>query len=78
MQTHAQEVVERYYAALDAHCNDWQDLVTDDVAFEGPVQHARGQAAFVADDTVTSMFEFVIQPPNGQPREFVHAFGMAD
>jgi ketosteroid isomerase-like protein len=47
MQTHAQDVVERYYAAFDAHQNDWQDLVTDDVVFEGPVQHARGKAEFV-------------------------------
>jgi ketosteroid isomerase-like protein len=86
MQTHAQNVVERYYAAFDAHRNDWQDLVTDDVVFEGPVQHARGKAEFVgltaqflgahhatrllqriADgDTVTSLFEFVIDAPNGQ------------
>jgi ketosteroid isomerase-like protein len=86
MQTHAQDVVERYYAAFDAHRNDWQDLVTDDVVFEGPVQHARGKAEFVgltaqflgahratrllrriADgDTVTSLFEFVIDAPNGQ------------
>ena len=47
MPTHAQDVVERYYAAFDAHRNDWQDLVTDDVVFEGPVQHARGKAEFV-------------------------------
>jgi ketosteroid isomerase-like protein len=86
MQTPAQEVVERYYAAFDAHRNDWQDLVTDDVVFEGPVQHARGKAEFVgltaqflgahratrllrriADgDTVTSLFEFVIDAPSGQ------------
>jgi ketosteroid isomerase-like protein len=86
MQTQAQDVVERYYAAFDAHRNDWQDLVTDDVVFEGPVQHARGKAEFVgltaqflgahratrllrriADgDTVTSLFEFVIDAPNGQ------------
>jgi len=86
MQTHAQDVVERYYAAFDAHRNDWQDLVTDDVVFEGPVQHARGKAEFVgltaqflsahratrllrriADgDTVTSLFEFVMDAPNGQ------------
>src|SRR5215813_217078 len=86
MQAHAQQVVERYHAAFDGHRDDWQDLVTDDVVFEGPVQHARGKAAFVdltsqflsahratrllkriADnDTVTSMFEFVSQPPNGQ------------
>jgi RNA polymerase sigma-70 factor (ECF subfamily) len=36
MQTHAQAVVERYYAAFDPHRNDWQDLITDDVVFEGP------------------------------------------
>ena len=86
MQTHAQDVVERYYAAFDAHRNDWQDLVTDDVVFEGPVQHARGKAEFVGltaqflgahratrllrriadSDTVTSLFEFVIDAPNGQ------------
>ena len=86
MQTHAQEVVERYYAAFDAHRNGWQELVTDDVVFEGPVQHARGKAEFVgltaqflgahratrllrriADgDTVTSLFEFVVDAPNGQ------------
>jgi len=86
MQTHAQQVVERYYAAFDAHRNDWQDLVTDDVVFDGPVQHARGKAEFVDmteqflgahratrllrrvanDDTVMSMFEFVMQPPNGE------------
>lgn len=47
MQTQAQDVVERYYAAFDAHHSDWQDLVTDDVVFEGPVQHARGKAEFV-------------------------------
>jgi ketosteroid isomerase-like protein len=86
MQTHAQEVVERYYAAFDAHRNEWQDLVTDDVVFDGPVQHASGKAEFVGmteqflgahratrllrriadDDTVMSMFEFVIQPPSGE------------
>jgi ketosteroid isomerase-like protein len=86
MHTHARDVVERYYAAFDAHQNTWQDLVTDDVVFEGPVQHARGKAEFVklttqflsahratrllrriADgDTVTSMFEFVIDAPDGQ------------
>jgi Nuclear transport factor 2 (NTF2) domain len=43
MQTHAQDVVERYYAAFDAHRNDWQDLVSDDVVFEGPVQDAQGK-----------------------------------
>ena len=47
MQTPAQEVVERYYAAFDAHRNDWQDLVTDNVVFDGPVQQARGKAEFV-------------------------------
>jgi ketosteroid isomerase-like protein len=47
MQTQAQAVVERYYAAFDGHQNDWQDLVTDDVVFDGPVQHARGKAEFV-------------------------------
>ena len=61
-------------------------LVADDIVFEGPVQHARGKAAFVdltaqfldahratrqlrssADgSTVTSLFEFVIEAPNGQ------------
>jgi ketosteroid isomerase-like protein len=86
MHTDAQEVVERYYAAFDAHRNGWQDLVTDDVVFEGPVQHARGKAEFVGmtaqflgvhratrllrrvadQDMVTSMFEFVIDAPNGQ------------
>ena len=86
MDTHAQTVVERYYTAFDAHRDDWQDLVSDDVLFEGPVQHARGKTDFVeltsqflrahratrlllrmADgDTVTSMFEFVIEAPNGQ------------
>ena len=86
MDTHAREVIERYYVAFDAHRNDWQDLVTDDVVFDGPVQHARGKAAFVdltaqflsahratrllrriADgDTFTSLFEFVIDAPNGQ------------
>jgi len=86
MQTHAQDVVERYYAAFDAHRNDWQDLVTDDVVFEGPVQHARGKTEFVGltaqflgahratrllrriaeGDTVTSLFEFVFDAPNGQ------------
>ena len=47
MHTNARDVVERYYAAFDAHRNEWQDLVTDDVVFEGPVQRARGKAAFV-------------------------------
>jgi len=85
-QAHAQEVVERYYAAFDAHRRDWQDQVTDDVVFEGPVQHARGKAEFVAltaqflgahratrllrriadENTVTSLFEFVIDAPNGR------------
>ena len=47
MHTRAREVVERYYAAFDAHRHEWQDLVTDDVVFEGPLQHARGEAEFV-------------------------------
>jgi hypothetical protein len=41
VHTHAQDVVERYYAAFDAHRHEWQDLVTDDVMFAGPLQHAR-------------------------------------
>jgi ketosteroid isomerase-like protein len=85
MHTDARDVVERYYAAFDAHQNEWQDLVTDDVVFEGPVQQARGKAEFVnmtaqflnahratrllrriADgNTVTSMFEFVVDTPSG-------------
>ena len=47
MHTDARDVVERYYAAFDAHRNEWQDLVTDDVVFAGPLQHARGKAEFV-------------------------------
>ena len=47
MHTQARDVVERYYAAFDAHRNKWQDLVADDVVFDGPVQHAQGKAAFV-------------------------------
>jgi ketosteroid isomerase-like protein len=47
MHTQVCDVVERYYAAFDAHIEDWQDLVTDDVVFDGPVQHARGKAEFV-------------------------------
>ena len=86
MHTDARDVVERYYAAFDAHQNEWQDLVTDEVVFEGPVLHARGKAEFlnltaqflnahratrllrrIADgNTVTSMFEFVVEAPNGQ------------
>ena len=46
-QAHARDVVERYYLAFDAHSEEWQDLVTDDVVFDGPVQHARGRAEFV-------------------------------
>jgi SnoaL-like domain len=46
MITQAQHVVEQYYDAFDAHRDDWQDLVTDDVVFDGPVQHARGKAEF--------------------------------
>ena len=44
---HARDVVEQYYAAFDGHTDGWQDLVTDDVVFDGPVQHARGKAEFV-------------------------------
>ena len=47
MQTQAREVVERYYTAFDGHTDEWKDLVTDDVVFDGPVQHARGKAEFV-------------------------------
>ena len=47
MKTQACDVVERYYAAFDAHTEDWQDLVTDDVVFDGPLQHARGKPEFV-------------------------------
>src|SRR5207302_10229033 len=47
MHTRAQEVVERYYAAFDAHRHEWQDLVADDVVFEGPLQRAHGKAEFV-------------------------------
>jgi ketosteroid isomerase-like protein len=86
MHAHAREVVERYYAAFDAHRHEWQDLVADDVVFEGPLQRAHGKAEFVAltgqflsahratrllrriadGSTVTSMFEFVVDAPNGQ------------
>ena len=86
MQTQALDVVERYYAAFDEHRTGWQDLVTADVVFEGPIQRARGKSQFVeltaqflgahratrllrriADEaTVTSLFEFVINAPNGQ------------
>jgi hypothetical protein len=41
MHTNACDVIERYYQAFDAHGTDWQNMVTDDVVFEGPVQHAR-------------------------------------
>jgi ketosteroid isomerase-like protein len=84
--TEARDVVERYYASFDTHGSDWQELVTDDVVFDGPVQHAHGKAEFVGmtaqflgahratrllrriadEDTVTSLFEFVIDAPNGQ------------
>ena len=47
MDTNARDVVERYYAAFDAHRDDWQDLVADDVVFDGPVQQARGKEEFV-------------------------------
>jgi hypothetical protein len=47
MQTQARDVVEQYYSAFDAHSEHWKDLVTDDVVFDGPVQHARGKAEFV-------------------------------
>jgi len=53
MHTNARDVVERYYQAFDAHGTDWQNLVTDDVVFDGPVQHARGRSAFV---DLTSQF----------------------
>src|SRR4030081_3637022 len=86
MQTQARDVVERYYSACDAHSEDWKDLVTDDVVFDGPVQHARGKAEFVgltgqflqahretrllgrmaSGNEVASVFEFVIETPNGE------------
>jgi ketosteroid isomerase-like protein len=47
MQTQPRDVVERYYSAFDAHTEDWKDLVTEDVVFDGPVQHARGKADFI-------------------------------
>ena len=47
MNTQAQHVVEQYYQAYDAHRDDWRDLVTNDVVFDGPMQHARGKAEFV-------------------------------
>jgi hypothetical protein len=34
---------------FDTHGSDWQDLVADDVLFDGPVQQARGKAEFVAE-----------------------------
>jgi ketosteroid isomerase-like protein len=49
MQTQdARDVVERYYAAFDAHNDGWRHLVSDDVALDGPVQHASGKAEFVS------------------------------
>ena len=48
MQTQARGVVEQYYTAFDAHSEGWQNLVSDDVVFDGPVQHARGKVEFVA------------------------------
>src|SRR5437763_8219013 len=47
-QTDARDVVAQYYSAFDAHIDHWKDLVTDDVVFDGPLQHARGKAEFVA------------------------------
>jgi ketosteroid isomerase-like protein len=47
MQTQARDVIEQYYSAFDAHRDGWQDLVADDVVFDGPVQQARGKAEFV-------------------------------
>lgn len=44
----ARNVVERYYAAFDAHRDGWKDLVTDDVEFVSPLQAARGKKEFVA------------------------------
>src|SRR5215471_13597521 len=54
MDTHARDVVERYYAAFGARRNEWQDLVTDDVVFDGPVQHARGQGRVRRPDDAVS------------------------
>jgi hypothetical protein len=42
------EIVAKYYAAFDAHRDGWQDLVADDIAFEAPLQKARGRKEFVA------------------------------
>ena len=53
MTTQAGDVVALYYAAFDSHRDGWQDLVTDDVLFDGPVQHAHGKADFV---TLTTQF----------------------
>ncbi|HEY3059647.1 MAG TPA: nuclear transport factor 2 family protein [Chloroflexota bacterium] len=47
MHTQPRDVVEQYYSAFDAHGDHWQNLVTDDVVFDGPIQHARGKAEFV-------------------------------
>jgi ketosteroid isomerase-like protein len=86
METQARDVVEQYYAAFDGHTDGWKDLVTDDVVFDGPVQHARGKDEFVGmtgqflhahretrllsrmaqGNEVASLFEFVIDAPNGE------------
>jgi ketosteroid isomerase-like protein len=86
MTTQAGDVVAQYYAAFDSHRDGWQDLVTDDMVFDGPVQHARGKAEFVTltgqflqahrethllgrvedGNRVASLFEFVMDAPNGQ------------
>lgn len=49
----ALHVVQTYYEAFDNHRDGWQDLVSDNVSFKGPLQKANGKREFVA---LTSQF----------------------
>ena len=54
MHTLARDVIDRYYAAFDAHRNEWQDLVADDVVFEGPSAARAGQGSIRRPDSAIS------------------------
>ena len=43
----ALDVVKAYYDAFDKHEKSWQELVADNISFEGPLQRASDKIEFV-------------------------------
>ena len=43
----ALEIVQAFQMSLGSGTNEWENLVTDDVSFKGPVDHVSGKEKFI-------------------------------